>query len=140
VVNDDPINPSHYAGTLCAEIGERLTGNSYQVLKYNWRLGKKDSPVIEIGKSIWYLDREIELAYAGWCPPTSHSLPTDEWFYVRYKDQDDFVQTTCINLINWNRHADSNCLHILRAKLTKRYFELQGSNDHSTPQRARGSA
>lgn len=65
---DDPINPKHYAGTACAQIGERLTGNSYQVLKYNWRLGKKDTATIEVGKSIWYLDREIELAYAGWRP------------------------------------------------------------------------
>lgn len=121
----DPINPPHYAGTLCAEIGERLTGNSYQVLKYNWRLGKKDAPDIEIGKSIWYLDRELELAYAGWRPPTALTLPTDPWFFERYRHQTDFVQAVAINLINWNRHADKDCLHILRTELFKRQEEMK---------------
>lgn len=58
---DDPINPRHYGGTHCAEIGERLTANCYQVLKYNWRLGEKDDPVQELGKAIWYAERELQL-------------------------------------------------------------------------------
>jgi hypothetical protein len=124
-VSVDPINPAHYAGTLCAEIGERLTGNSYQILKYNWRLGKKDAPVIEIGKSIWYLNREIELAEAGWVPPVPLSLPTDEWFYQRYKDQTDFVQAICINLIGWNRHGDQCCLDALHYVLAHRKKEME---------------
>jgi hypothetical protein len=57
-VKDDPINPRHYGGTACAEIGERLTANCYQVLKYCWRLGEKDDPVQELGKAIWYAARE----------------------------------------------------------------------------------
>lgn len=55
---DDPVNPKHYGGTACAEIGERLTANCYQVLKYCWRLGEKDDPKIELGKAIWYARRE----------------------------------------------------------------------------------
>jgi hypothetical protein len=125
---DDPINPKHYDGTLCAQIGEQLTANSYQVLKYNWRLGKKDAANIEVGKSIWYLDREIELYYAGWRPTTSLILPSDDWFYQRYKDQDDHVQSVCINLINWNRHVDRDCLHILRAELDKLRTVLEENN------------
>jgi hypothetical protein len=58
---DDPVNPRHYGGDECAQIGERLTPNAYQVLKYIWRLGEKDDPCIELGKSLWYLDREINL-------------------------------------------------------------------------------
>jgi len=58
---DDPVNPPHYGGTACAEIGERLTPNAYQTLKYCWRLGEKDDPVVELGKAIWYWKREIEL-------------------------------------------------------------------------------
>lgn len=58
---DDPINPKHYDGTECAQIGERLTANCYQVLKYVWRLGEKDDPCIELGKALWYLEREINL-------------------------------------------------------------------------------
>lgn len=58
---DDPVNPKHYGGTACAEIGERLTANCYQVLKYCWRLGEKDGPKIELGKAIWYARREMAL-------------------------------------------------------------------------------
>lgn len=58
---DDPVNPKHYGGTACAEIGERLTANCYQVLKYCWRLGEKDDPKIELGKAIWYARREMAL-------------------------------------------------------------------------------
>lgn len=58
---DDPVNPKHYGGTACAEIGERLTANCYQVLKYCWRLGEKDDPKIELGKAIWYARRELAL-------------------------------------------------------------------------------
>lgn len=125
---DDPINPKHYDGTLCAQIGERLTANSYQVLKYNWRLGKKDAATIEVGKSIWYLDRELELAYAGWRPATALVLPSDDWFYQRYKEQDNHVQAVCINLINWNRHGDRDCLHILRTELFALRTTLEENN------------
>lgn len=58
---DDPVNPKHYNGTECAEIGELLTPNAYQTLKYCWRLGEKDDPVIELGKAIWYWKREMAL-------------------------------------------------------------------------------
>jgi len=57
----DPVNPKHYNGTACAEIGELLTPNAYQTLKYCWSLGEKDDPVIELGKAIWYWKREIVL-------------------------------------------------------------------------------
>lgn len=58
---DDPINPKHYAGRECADIGERLSANGYQILKYCWRLGKKDDPCQELGKAIWYLESETAL-------------------------------------------------------------------------------
>lgn len=64
--SDDPLNPSHYNGRECADIGERLTPNGYQILKYCWRLGKKDDPCQELGKALWYLDSErkyIRLAF-----------------------------------------------------------------------------
>ncbi|PZU15608.1 MAG: hypothetical protein DI589_27740 [Shinella sp.] len=133
---DDPINPKHYAGTACAEIGERLTGNGYQVLKYNWRLGKKDAATIEVGKSIWYLDRELELAYAGWTPPTSllgpvsaaPTLPDDAWFAQRLEGQDAHVVNVALCLINWSRYGDKDQLHILRADLTAVLKQLEENN------------
>ena len=60
---NDPINPAHYAGRACADIGERLTANGYQILKYVWRLGKKDAPYVELGKAHWYALSEIELLH-----------------------------------------------------------------------------
>lgn len=55
---NDPINPKHYNGRACADIGERLSANGYQILKYCWRLGKKDDPCQELGKALWYAESE----------------------------------------------------------------------------------
>lgn len=63
-ISDDPINPKHYAGRECADIGERLSANGYQILKYCWRLGKKDDPCHELGKAIWYGESEAALLKA----------------------------------------------------------------------------
>lgn len=60
-IGDDPINPKHYAGRECADIGERLSANGYQILKYCWRLGKKDDPCQELGKAVWYGESEASL-------------------------------------------------------------------------------
>lgn len=60
-VLDDPLNPKHYAGRECADIGERLSANGYQILKYCWRLGKKDDACQELGKAQWYGDSERSL-------------------------------------------------------------------------------
>lgn len=109
---DDPINPKHYDGTACADIGERLSANSYQVLKYNWRLGKKDDPLIEIGKSIWYLDREMALADRGITPIVN--LPSDEWFAERLQGVEPFVRAVALALISWNRYQDRETLFYLR--------------------------
>lgn len=57
----DPVNPKHYNGRECADIGERLSANGYQVLKYCWRLGKKGDPCVELGKALWYLKSEFDL-------------------------------------------------------------------------------
>lgn len=58
---DDPVNPKHYNGRACADLGERLSANGYQVLKYCWRLGKKDDPCQELGKAVWYGESELKL-------------------------------------------------------------------------------
>jgi hypothetical protein len=135
-VADDPINPKHYGGTACAEIGERLTGNSYQVLKYNWRLGKKDTATTEVGKSIWYLDRELLLASEGWTPPTSLfgpvsaaiAMPSDAWFAERLRGQDNYVTSVALSLINWNRYGDKHQLNILRVDLVSMLTTLEENN------------
>jgi len=119
----DPINPAHYNGTACAQIGERLTANAYQVLKYNWRLGKKDDPVIEVGKSIWYLDREIALGRQGF--RCFQDIPSDTFFLDLLRGVDNFVYSVAIALINWCRYNDVETLVHLRQSLIEKRAELE---------------
>ena len=119
---DDPVNPKHYGGTACAEIGEWLSGNGYQTLKYNWRLGKKDEAIIELNKSLWYLDREISLAESGLRWPSEH-LPDLQFFVLildRVEDLDIYVVATALLLVNWMQHGDIESLHQLRAQIVER--------------------
>lgn len=131
---DDPINPKHYGGTACADIGELLTANSYQVLKYNWRLGEKDEERIELGKALWYLDREIELGALDWIP--NSGLPEDSWFDER------LIHATTPHaynvgriLIAWNRHGHADTLKGLRGLLQTKLDKL---DRRVTPDMGRG--
>lgn len=65
----DPVNhPSHYTqgGIECIDAIEAALGRNGsiaflqgQVLKYLWRLGRKDAAVQDARKARWYLDRLI---------------------------------------------------------------------------------
>jgi hypothetical protein len=97
----DDANPAHYAGWECGDIGERLSANGYQILKYCWRLGKKDDPCKEIGKAIRYCEREIALLdeYAKdskvFVKPNIYGLRVgtiDDWFRERIGDQSQFTK------------------------------------------------
>lgn len=74
-VGADPINPSYYAGTACAEIIEHQPTNVGFASKYAWRLGEKDSEAQEAGKAIWYLQRQQHLKHDPRAVPD---------FYVEY--------------------------------------------------------
>lgn len=121
----DPINPAHYNGTACAQIGERLTANSYQVLKYNWRLGRKDDLIIEMGKSIWYLDREIALFNSGPVVIPGTHLPNTLFFAELLNGVDSFVQMVAWDLVEWNRFGDGDVLIELRDKLIENRAALE---------------
>lgn len=135
----DPINPAHYNGKACAHIGQHLTGNGYQILKYNWRLGKKDDVLQEMGKSIWYLDEEIALAASGWRAPVSlmwpmafpvgwsrnDVFPPDEFFSDLLIGQDEFVKAIVWLLIGWTKLGDIDNLHTLRAVLISHRAKLE---------------
>lgn len=129
----DPINPAHYNGTACAEIGERLSANSYQVLKYNWRNGKKDDPIIEIGKSIWYLDREIKLARESESILPHEHLPSADFFEYRLIGAPAFLYAVAHALINWNRYGDVETLLHLRNDLIaeRARLELEINNQNA---------
>lgn len=118
----DPINPAHYDGTACAQMGERMSGNSYQVLKYNWRLGKKDDPLIETGKSIWYLDREILLAKQGFIPP---NLPSDEFFQHLLQGTSVYVTYVTMRLVDWHTSKTVDPLIMLRNAIVQKRAEVE---------------
>jgi hypothetical protein len=93
------INPKHYGGRFCADIGERLSANGFQMLRYTWRLGKKDDPCQEIGKALWYCDSEIALlgtfGAKDFISPKLAGLPQggiNDWFRERIEDQSTFTQ------------------------------------------------
>ena len=97
----DPINPAHYAGRACADIGERLTANGFQILKYCWRLTRKDEAVVELGKAAWYADSECQLfanlAAAGidmrTAPLIFDLADPAAFLHDRIVDQPEFTQT-----------------------------------------------
>lgn len=130
IVEDDPINPKHYGGTACAEIGELLSANSYQVLKYNWRLGEKDSPCVEIGKSLWYLDRELALISEGnTFIPGDDRLPDRAFFDARLEGRSPHTTGVANMLVAWNRYGNPETLKLLRRQLESTLESFNGCND-----------
>jgi len=64
-MEQDPINhPAHYKGNGIESIevieAFELGFNLGNVVKYVLRAGKKGSPIEDLRKARWYLDREIE--------------------------------------------------------------------------------
>lgn len=116
VIQDDPVNPKHYAGRACADIGEHLTANSYQVLKYCWRLGKKDDALIELGKALWYLNSERSNILLRPEPRALWPMGGKaKWFGFcaeRTAGQSALVQNLVNALSRWSFAADSSYLRI----------------------------
>lgn len=116
---DDPINPAHYAGRECADIGERLSANGYQILKYCWRLGKKDDPCQELGKATWYGESESDLLRhlaraQGWRlqrPNVTGIKDPVAFLEDRIKDQNGFTQ--CIARMLWEGYGQGDLKTIL---------------------------
>ncbi len=126
--SDDPLNPKHYHGRECADIGEILTANSYQVLKYNWRLGEKDSPCVELGKALWYLDSEIALGAVSRLPLPEY-LPEHPWFDEKLRRASDHAKAVARILISWNRYGNIHSLRGLRKLLQTKLDQLNGCPD-----------
>jgi hypothetical protein len=59
----DAINPTHYkshpSGIECSDIFQHLSPCLATALKYAWRCGKKDDPIQELDKALWYLNKEL---------------------------------------------------------------------------------
>lgn len=98
---NDPVNPPHYAGRACADVGERLTANGFQILKYCWRLTRKDEANVELGKAEWYALSEhallVRLVNFGihmrTAPLVLDLSNPDEFLHERIHDQPEFTQT-----------------------------------------------
>lgn len=61
----DAVNPKHYrshpSGVECIQVTEHMNFNLGNAVKYIWRAGlKSDSPVEDLKKAAWYINREIE--------------------------------------------------------------------------------
>ena len=60
----DPVNhPTHYtshpSGIECIQITEHMGFNLGNALKYIWRCDLKHNSVEDLGKAVWYIQREI---------------------------------------------------------------------------------
>ena len=62
-MTSDPINhPQHYqhpSGVECIQITEHMSFLMGNAIKYIWRADHKGSPINDLRKAIWYLEREI---------------------------------------------------------------------------------
>ena len=63
--DNDAINPNHYkshpSGIQCIEISKHLSGCLAQAFQYVWRCGKKDDPIQELKKALWFIDAELSI-------------------------------------------------------------------------------
>ena len=61
----DAIDPDHYrshpSGIECIQITEHMAFNLGNAVKYIWRSEiKHDSPIEDLKKAAWYINREIQ--------------------------------------------------------------------------------
>ena len=61
--NDKVNHPKHYnkhpSGVECIQVVEHMSFNVGNAIKYLWRADLKGSPIIDLEKARWYIDREI---------------------------------------------------------------------------------
>ena len=71
-MQEDNVNhPKHYtqnpSGVECFDIASRCDFARGNCIKYIWRHMDKGTPVEDLKKALWYLDR-CDNNSAGWCP------------------------------------------------------------------------
>lgn len=60
-VNHPPHYNKHPSGVECIDVVEHMTFNLGNAVKYVWRADhKSDSPIEDLKKAAWYINREIE--------------------------------------------------------------------------------
>ena len=58
-VNHPPHYKAHPSGVECIVITEYMNFNVGNAVKYLWRSDEKGSPIEDLEKARWYIDREI---------------------------------------------------------------------------------
>ena len=59
-VNHPPHHNTHPSGIECIDVVEHMSFNVGNVIKYLWRADEKGSPIEDLEKAAWYLNREID--------------------------------------------------------------------------------
>jgi len=62
MINDAVNHPQHYqhpSGVECIQITEHMSFLMGNAIKYIWRADSKGSPINDLRKAIWYIEREI---------------------------------------------------------------------------------
>ena len=64
-MSDDVNSPKHYtshpSGIECIQVTEHMGFNLGNAVKYIWRCDEKhETPVKDLQKAIWYIEREIK--------------------------------------------------------------------------------
>lgn len=60
MVNQPPHYKAHPSGIECIQIVEHMTFNLGNAVKYIWRNDEKGSPIQDLEKAKWYIQREID--------------------------------------------------------------------------------
>jgi Protein of unknwon function (DUF3310) len=60
MVNHPPHYTSHPGGVECITVVEWMTFNQGNAVKYLWRCFEKGSPIENLEKARWYVEREID--------------------------------------------------------------------------------
>lgn len=107
-------HPAHYnqhpSGVECIDVIENMCCNVAFATKHIWRLGKKDHPLVDTGKAIWYLKREIA---------RRNSLNDRRQLY--YRGEHDRIPLTPINIASgFPGHIDEAMLDLISSD-DKRY-------------------
>lgn len=59
LVNHPPHYTSHPSGIECIQVTEHMSFNLGNAIKYLWRADEKGSPITDLEKARWYVEREI---------------------------------------------------------------------------------
>jgi hypothetical protein len=128
----DPVHhPKHYnthpSGIECVEFSELLPGNLSHACVYVWRHAHKGSPIEDLEKALWFLEREqarddleSEEARLFLDAPAPAARIAERLRGLRpYIRQDDFVATVVNYLLHYSLDDAQWCIQEMLSTLKK---------------------